>query len=129
MVDDRIVLEIDSVEYKNDSWEVKFFLSKQDEKKITELIKPFESKLFKNYKIFNLDEIESVLYTRLNEIKTKDPKDIIYNILKDDNEAILQSQIEDSTLKELCMFKFKVMKFEHFGHGILEEVELYDDED
>lgn len=140
-MDNRVHLEISTIEEKKDEkvtiqvimahaanaptipgtqWDLKFFYPPNQQKVLEEKIAEFKDKLYTAYKTYNLNEFENVFYMRtqgINKSKTETIK-LIKEILKDDNNALLNSAIDDPTLVHLCKFKMKVMIKDKVGYSV-----------
>lgn len=123
-MDNRVRLEIDSVTKHEDNWDLKFFYNSHDKQTLLKLVEPFNDLIVAS-KTFFMNNLEDIFYMRISPIKKENAKKYIEDILSSDNEALLQTQIDDETLQRLCMFKIKVMKEGVVGFHSLEE--MYDE--
>lgn len=126
-MDNRIFLELDSVVKYEDNWDIKLFYSPKDNKQLLELIKPFDDFIVAK-KTYNLNSLEDVFHFRIGSSNHSNPKQMIEDILSNDNEAILQAAIDCPILSKLCMFKIKVMREGKVGVNNFDNVEdLFED--
>lgn len=116
-----------------DDWILKFFYPSKLATELKEDMAPYKDKLYTNMTTYVMNTTESVLTFRTKsiELPDKEAKKLIKDILKTDNEALLNTMHPCETIRQLCSFKIKVCRKKKFSYMDLFDVEnmepIFDD--